>query len=251
VDSDIFAVEGAELDGLIEHPLCAFVPASVGVSVRGSIAQPVVLLDGMILDGRARVLEARRLRLPCPCRAFDPDRDPHPAMLIGSAASTRLEKPQHRAVMAARLAREIESRPECLASYDRGMADRIRTTEGRKTLVKACGASYRHFQRALGIDPQLLQAVSAGRIALDDASHLRDLSTATRRRILALSPAQQKAAIDRAVGKRAKGQQSRQSNFTFDTWVRVVRDSADLHFLDPDRPSHNPSLDRLRKMKKQ
>lgn len=206
MDPDIFEVEGAALDGLTEHPLCAFVPASVGVSVRhGSIAQPVVLLDGMILDGRARVLEARHHRLPCPCRHFSAAYDEHPALFVGRATDTRGLTPAQCAVLVERIVRVILHRPAWLAKHDRGMADRLHNEAGRKPLLDAFGASPRHYRRAKGLrDDEALQAVFDLRISLDNAFKIRNLPTATRRRIMAMPQTEQKEAIRQATDRAKK-----------------------------------------------
>ena len=218
MDPDCFNVEGAELDGLTEHPLTAYVPGSLGVSVRGGIAQPVVLLDGMILDGRARVLEARRLRLPCPCRHFNADLDGHPALLLGRATDTRNLTPAQCAVLAVRVMEVILKRPGWLARHDRGMAARLRSAAGRAPLLDAFGASPRHARRAKGLrDDALLLAVFEQRISLEHAFHIRDLPQATRRRIVALPVTQQKDAIARAMRRTKSVAQARRARM-FLSW---------------------------------
>ncbi|MFP3549723.1 hypothetical protein SB861_03275 [Paraburkholderia sp. SIMBA_049] len=200
MDSDTFFVEGAALRSLKEHPLCAFVPASVGVAVRDSIAQPAVMLDGMVIDGRARVREAKRIGLRCPCRLFDPDRDGHPALFVANAATERGLTVAQRAVMAARLIRVIMQRPQWLEVLDRGLANRVRTRSGREPLLRACAISTRTYQRVQGIrDDDLLDAISDERVALRDAQALYDLGAARRRRIAALPRDRQKTAIKAAM----------------------------------------------------
>ncbi|CAB3681447.1 hypothetical protein R8871_02532 [Paraburkholderia graminis C4D1M] len=206
MDSDIFFIEGTELGSLKEHPLCAFVPASAGVAVRDAIAQPVVLLDAMILDGRARVREARRLDLACPCRVFDAVRDEHPVLLVTNEAREHPMTTAQRAVMAAHFVNLITSRPAWLDSYDRGLADRLRTQRGRAPLLLACGISTRTYQRVQGIhDNDLLQAVADQRVPLRLALGMWHLSAATRRRLLNLPRGEgQKVSIEHATS-RARG----------------------------------------------
>lgn len=223
-------IEGAALDSLEVHPLCEYVPPSESIAVRDRIEQPVVLLDGLLLDGRARVREARRLALPCPARAFSSAFDIHPAVLIASAAAARLPKAQRRAVTATLLVRAIECRHDWLAAHDQGMADRVRTATGRESFVVACGASYRHFQRAYVLTPELLHAVGQSRISLANAHRLRELNVLTQRRIVELPVAQQKLEIERAV-TRIKDRNQTQWQITFETGVTTSPD----FFLDAFR----------------
>jgi len=207
VDSDIFFVEGAALNGLSEHPLCAFVPASAGVSARDrQIVKPVVLLDGMPLDGRARVREAIRADLPCPCRLFDPEHDGHPALFIAQKAREQraLTKPEC-AVMAVRLLHQIMHRPAWLEPYDNGLANRLRTAGGRDPFLRACGISRRTYQRVQGIhDHDLLDAISDERVSLRDAHDVRDLGPVKRRRIFAQPRAEQEQAFIDAIARAKK-----------------------------------------------
>ncbi|MFC0694699.1 hypothetical protein [Paraburkholderia humisilvae] len=208
MDKDIFFVEGAELRSLKEHPLCVFVPASAGVSAARNrkIVMPVVLIGSDIVDGRARVREAVRLGLTCPCRLFNPEFDGHPATFIAEMAreQRKLTTPQ-RAVLAASLVHQIMQRPQWLERYDNGLTNQLRTQRGREPFLQACGISSRTYQRVQGIfDADLLQAISDERVSLRDAHAARDLGAVKRRRIFALPHAEQTAAFERAISRAKK-----------------------------------------------
>ncbi len=239
VDSDIFFIEGAELDMLLAHPLCAFVPGSVGVAVRDSIAQPVVLLDGMIIDGRMRVREAARLALPCPCRNFDADRDGHPAMLIARAAQDHHLTTAQKVVMAVRLVNLITHRPDWLDEYDLGLATRMRKRSGREPLLRACGISTRTYQRMHGIqDEELLQAVSDERVPLREALALRELGGIARRRIFDKPRAEQRHAIDEALQRHhhpKRGSDERRAQRVF-SWTLSEEPENSLHPVGKPSP---------------
>lgn len=216
MDSDIFFVEGAELRSLKEHPFCAIVPASAGISARdGTIMEPVVLIGCATLDGRARVSEALRLEVPCPCRYFDPRNDGHPATFIVERALEQrdLTTPQ-RAVIAASLVHQIMRMPAWLEPFDPGgvFAKGLRTRSGRAALLKACAISSRTYQRMHGVhDPDLLSAISDERVPLRDAQAARDLGPATRRRIFALPYGEQKEAFAHAIERAHKLKAQRRS----------------------------------------
>jgi hypothetical protein len=191
-----FWIEGDTLASLETHPLSLVVPKSVGVSVERNLAitQPIVLLDALLLDGHARVLEAIRHGLRCPVVTLDTVRV-HPAIFVAQANAPRLTNAE-RAVLAARFVAIIKRRHPWLAKHDRGMAARVKTRTGRKPLLAACIVTERSYLRASGARHEdLLDAISAGRVSLDDAFAMRALSAQSRRRILDLDRSEHKAAI--------------------------------------------------------
>jgi hypothetical protein len=201
--------------------------------VRDAIAHPVVLLDGMILDGRARVHEAMQHALACPCRRFDAARDLHPVIVIGEAAARRLTKAQC-AVLAVRLLAVVASRPVWLERHDRGMAARTRTHEGCVPLLRAFRVSDRQYQRAKALPDDLLDAVDAHRISLKNAFVVRGFTPAARHRLVMLTAAEQKAAIDRLMGKHTSNQRRSE-------WVMSLDSDAARFF--------KPLMDRIRRLK--
>jgi hypothetical protein len=159
---------------------------------------------------------------------------------VGRAADTRDLTPAQCAVLAERFMRVILSRPAWLAKHDRGMADGLRSVSGRKALLDAFGASPRHYRRAKGLhDDESLQAVFDLRISLDSAFSIRGLSTARRRRIIALPIPQQKAAVDRAI-RRIKATAKRRPTVWL-SYSEADREHVQLYW--------KPLLDRLRSMK--
>lgn len=205
--SVIFWIEGDRLESLIEHPLCKVVPPSMGVSAERtrSITQPIVLLDNMIIDGRARRREAVRLRLRCPAIDYENEHQwAHPALLLAHENRHRLTKPQ-RAVLAARLVKTLQRKPVWLVAHDLGFTERLSTRDGRRILLQVLGISERNYQRAYGMHHEdLLQAAFDERVSLDHAFRMRELVTATRRRIIELPRPEQKPAIDAALERMAK-----------------------------------------------
>lgn len=231
MDSDIFYVEGAEVSLLETHPLSGFAPVSTEVDVRGEIRSPVVLLDDRVFDGRARVAAAARDGLRCPCVRYR-ERDRHPAMVIANTAADRLSK-QQCAVQAVRMLALFMSRPEWLVRLDPSMPDRVtRTHEGRALVLRAFGVSERNYQRAKALAADLLDAVFDHRTSLPNAFSMRNLPSATRRRVLAHALADQRAAIDRALAKRRKRRIVHMHGFTtnYDAPLKGVIEKHMGHF---------------------
>ncbi|MEX3818807.1 hypothetical protein AB3X93_10605 [Paraburkholderia sp. BR14262] len=195
---------------MLDHPLCAAMPSSGGVSAERtqSILQPILLLDNMIIDGRARRREAVRLRLRCPCLDYEAQQQfGHPAMTVVHANRARFDNPQ-RVVVAARVAMAVLKKPAWLAAHDRGFAARLLTRNGRRPFLVAAGISDRNYLRAMGVrhHPELLEAVFDGLVSLDHAFRMRELALVTRRRIIELPRAEQQDAIDAALERLAKRQ---------------------------------------------
>lgn len=193
-------IEGDELESLELHPIALPVPRSIGVSVERNraITQPLTLLDGLLLDGEARRIEAVRHGLRCPVVTLDTTHI-HPVIFVAQANAPRLTNAE-RAVLAARFVAMIKRRHPWLAKHDRGMAARVKSRTGRKPLLAACLVTERSFLRASGArHDDLLDAIAAGHVSLDDAFAMRELSAPSRQRILALDRSEHKAAIADAV----------------------------------------------------
>ncbi|WP_395066151.1 hypothetical protein [Paraburkholderia silvatlantica] len=224
MDSPIFWIEVEQLAAIEEHPICAFVPGSAGVSARnGAIIEPAVFFNNKLLDGRARVREAMSLGLRVPARNIREDE--HPVIFVANATRDRDISTPQRAVMAVRLMRLVtDARPEWLTRYDRGLASRLRTGAGREAFVKACGISMRTYQRVQGItDEGILQAVAEEHISLRLAEALRSLTPRTLRRIFALPPEEQAQAITNALARsKGRGQMSLLDEEQNDRGKRVV-----------------------------
>ncbi|MBN3756045.1 hypothetical protein G3N95_24095 [Paraburkholderia sp. Tr-20389] len=213
--ADIFYLEGAEVGSLETHPLSEFAPVSTKVDVRGEIRNPIVLLDGRVFDGRARVAAAARDGLRCPCVRYQ-ERDRHPAMVIANTAAARLSK-QQCAVQAVRMLALFASRPEWLSRLDPSMPDRVtRTHEGRVLVLDAFGVSERNYQRAKALPDDLLDAVFDHCASLPNAFSMRDLPSATRRRVLGHALPDQRTAINRALAKHRKPVMARKWIKNFD-----------------------------------
>ncbi|MGF6792741.1 hypothetical protein [Paraburkholderia sp. 35.1] len=215
---DIETLSVDELRQLSIHPLAAHVPPSGFVSVRDAILNPVVLLDGMLVDGRGRVREAIRLGLPCPVVHIDPLRDDHPALVIARAMTARVPQPDVpvRAVVCARLVREILLRPEWLDRYDQGIAARLKKRRNLAGLLDACAISLRTYDRAHTVlrDTRIEGAVVAGLLPLKTAERLVMVADADRRAQFArMAPDKRELAIDRYFARVSKRRHVAQRSF--------------------------------------
>lgn len=204
--------KGPELESLQAHPLRDIVPMSLGVSIRDAVVEPIVILDGMAIDGCVRAREAARQGLACPYRVFDAGVDGHPLNFLGTACRERFTLAQ-RAILAVRLLEYNERCPETLARHDRGFAGAIHTKRGRLVFLDAWSLKERTFYRAWSIaDDGLRQAVFDGRMALDNASQLSKItSRQARDRILRLPYGEHAYAIREAL----KEENGRQEPFDF------------------------------------
>ncbi|MEM5403799.1 hypothetical protein [Paraburkholderia unamae] len=168
------------------HPLALLVPPSLGISVRTAIEVPVILVDGDVLDGRARVSEAIRLGIPCPFINLSPKHhDEHPAVVLVRAMAARAEPPEPsvRAMVCARLVHAVRMRPEWLDRYDSGFSARVQKHDHLIEFLKAGDAKLRTYQRARKIleDERIVEAVVSGMITLRAAEQLVQKVPASRR----------------------------------------------------------------------
>ena len=197
------------------HPLALLVPPSKGVDVRKAIDHPVVLLDGAILDGRARVREAVRLGLPCPCVHHDGTRDDHPALVIARAMADRVPDAYVRAIVCARLVRCILHRPSWLARYDCGFSARLKVRKNLTDLLDACSISIRTYDRAHRIlrDELIEGEVVNGLLSLKTAERLFKVPASRRARLVHLPDEERDAAIDRYLARSIKRHLKLQRSF--------------------------------------
>lgn len=212
MDCDIFSVEGEALLKLEVHPLARLVPSSTHISVRDSIESPVVLLDGKILDGRARVREAQLLSISCPCVQVDVLRDDHPALIVARAMTPRTPDTYVRAVVCARLVRCVLLRPAWLERYNLGMVGKLMRRKTLTDMLDACAISLHTYDRASRIihDPMIESEVLNGSLSLKMAERLIRVPAARRSRFMRLPVEQRETALDnyfaRNGGRRAKVQ---------------------------------------------
>ncbi|WP_233866714.1 hypothetical protein [Paraburkholderia adhaesiva] len=196
MESVVTLVEGEALKTLSPHPLAELVPSSHHVSVRGSIQNPVVLVDGWVLDGRARIHQAISLDIPCPCITLNATRDDHPALIIARAMTARQPEPPTfmRAIVCARLVRAVLARPRWLDRYDFGMATRLKNSHHLDVFLHACDVSRASYYRAHTVigDVMIERAVMSGLLSLKLAERLLRVPSPHRVKFIDL-PAEERA----------------------------------------------------------
>ncbi|WP_322046029.1 hypothetical protein [Paraburkholderia sp. J67] len=189
MDIDAFWLTGDELRALEAHPLVGCVQRGYGFATRGIIEQPIVLLDGLIIDGRSRWHEARRLGVPCPCVKFDQAKHgTHPVLFVARHLGDHMNEVYERAITGVKLGRYVMTRPACLSAFDDGWPSRLHRKQERLGLASACGVSQTEFERAWSIrDARILEAAMMNHISLKDGYKLHALR---------LGPARTKAILD-------------------------------------------------------
>jgi hypothetical protein len=177
VDIDAYWLKGAELRALKSHPLLGCVRRGPRFDARGAIEQPVVLLDGLILDGRSRWHEANRLGLPCPCVNFDKAKHgTHPVLFVARHLGDHMNEVYERAITGVKLGRYVAKRPASLRAHDDGWPSRLHRKQERLVIASACGVSQTEFERAWAIrSARILDAVLENSISLKDGRRLQAL----------------------------------------------------------------------------
>lgn len=236
VDIEAFWLSGAELEALEVHQLVETVPRGYRFSARSVIEQPIVLLDGRIIDGRSRWREARRLGLVCPAVNFDVTKHgTHPSLFVASRLGDHLSEVYERAIAAVKLARYVAMRPASLATYDDGWPSRLHRKHERLIFAKACDVSQTEFERAWAIrDARILKAAELNLISLKDACklHALRLGPIRVRTILDLpTRAERRDAInDRASERAAEKQREKLDSRQGELWPTSFQQRAALDF---------------------
>ncbi|MEX3950599.1 hypothetical protein AB4Y45_25490 [Paraburkholderia sp. EG287A] len=168
--------------------------------MRDAIDVPVILADGDVLDGRARVSEAVRLGIPCPYVNLSPRHHEHPALVLARAMVARAEPPDRAlcALVCARLVDAVRKRPAWLDHYDSGFSARLHKQHHLVEFLEAGGATLRSYQRAKKIleDQRIVLAVLDGAITLRMAETLvREVPGKKRMAFVSMTDEQRGAAL--------------------------------------------------------
>lgn len=181
--ADLFPmIEGAEFKALVED-----------VRERG-VQRPIVLLDGMVLDGRNRYLAAREAEVGYPVVDFTGS-DPLRYVISENMRRRHLTDAQ-RAMVAARLAKLPPHRPST--------AD-LRTSMSAAEAARELSVSPRTVEAAKAVvrdgSPELVAAVDAGAVSVTAAAEVAKLPEERQAEIVAEGP---KAVQAAAKASRAK-----------------------------------------------
>ena len=178
------------------HPLCLLLPEMdadqyqlllKSVSERG-VRQDVVMLDGMILDGRHRYKAAVELGLPCPAREYDPmtDGDSPAQFVMDANVHRRSLTPSQRAQIAVEVLPYFEAeaakrkgnrkKPEA-DDPDKSAALRSEKGKAAEKAAKATGATPRMVEAAKAVNkaaPELGEQIKAGKLTVGKAKKIVD-----------------------------------------------------------------------------
>jgi hypothetical protein len=198
------------------HPICACVPDMQpyeysmllkDITVTGRAREPIVLYEGMILDGRHRYLACRESGKPFVTREFSPKTDGDPVAFVHSRSISRAMKPSQRALMTVRLQVFSDERAAAKGRMAEGgrkgglnkggaerhhpspepSPDELATGRTREKLAKKTGASARMIDRANKLltkgHPAMVTAVETGSIALSEAEIYLSMPKLTQARI--------------------------------------------------------------------
>lgn len=161
------------------HPLCLALPEmpeNEYLDLRANIAQigllePVVTLDGMILDGRHRYRACVELGIDPRFEEFDGKEDPVDYVWAKNGMRRHMDEGQRGMVMA-RLLKFSRGRPK---SQENAPTDAF---IGRKKAAEKAGVGEKTIERSMKVDrkgaPELAEAVMKGEVSVSAAAKVVD-----------------------------------------------------------------------------
>lgn len=189
------------------HPVAAMLPMmtdaelhrlAADISEHG-LQEPIVLLDGQVLDGRNRLAACRLASVPPRFVEWDGEGSPTVWVLSKNLHRRHLTSSQQALVAAAAKAQfQEEAKARQLAGLRRGPVSanlRERAAEGAKAAqqaAEACGVSTRSVESAAKVlehgVPELREAVQSGAVAVSAAAAVADEPEDVQRELLAEGP---------------------------------------------------------------
>ena len=168
--ADLFPlIEGAEFDALVQD-----------IGAHG-VREPVVTLDGKILDGRNRYRAAQAAGVPCPVREYDGD-DPV-AFVISLNLQRRHLDASQRAMVAAKIATLSDGQRQVgKFAYVATQADAATMLNVSERSVKSAAVVRDHGT------PELKDAVERGSVAVSVAADIASVPVERQRDIIAALP---------------------------------------------------------------
>jgi DNA polymerase III delta prime subunit len=142
----------------------SFAALKLDVAERG-VRVPVVIFEGLVLDGRSRWRAAQELGVRCPTLDYDGSKPLLEVVSLNAIRRLDLTSSQ-RAMAAARIANLNEGRPTKTQSID-GVSE-----EKAARLLKVSVKSVERAKKVLGANrPDLIDAVSSGRMSVSRAAN--------------------------------------------------------------------------------
>ena len=169
------------------------------------VREPVVFLDGAILDGRNRYMAARDLGIDYPRREFgswDTDGDDPVAFVISLNLTRRHLTESQRASAAARLANMPRGNPTFSKGANLPNSARVSNAEAAKRL----NVSERSVKSARKVHdrgaPELVEALDAGKVSVSAAADLAEMPREEQAEVVAKGEAEILAAAKEIRGRR-------------------------------------------------
>lgn len=190
--SGLLVVDGQTIPARF-HPLAELFPMISGEAFKAlvddvrehGVRRPIVLLDGMILDGRNRYMAAREVGAACLVVEFTGN-DPV-AYVISENINRRHLTDSQRAMVAAKIAK-LDRRDTLIQNRSADGRNGLSTAEAAATL----NVSERNVERARVIvrdgAPELVAAVETGEVAVTAAAEVAKLPEAEQVEIVSKGP---------------------------------------------------------------